>query len=109
MFCPVCAFVAPLPAPCDALRRVAANDRAVFAPRACSRNRKSPPHRCRTNAVSKFASMDAMTAHPPLAQKELTGGSREVFCARLSPTPRSLQFLSEILDLPGRDTDPGTC
>src|SRR6188472_4019839 len=101
MFCPVGAFVAPLPAPPDALRRVAANDRAFFAPRACTRSRKSPRHRSRTNAVSKFTSRDAMKAHPPLEQEELTCGSLKVFCARISPTPLSLQFLSEILDPPG--------
>src|SRR6267142_2712726 len=101
MSCPVDVSLAPLPALSDALRRVAATDRAVCGPRACNRNRRSRPHRSRTNAVSNFASTDAKKVHPPLEQKESTGGSREFPVQRLSPTPLSLRFLSEILELPG--------
>src|SRR5438552_13735086 len=76
-------------------------DRAVFAPRVCSRSRKSPQHQSPTNAVSNFASTDAKKVHPPLEQKESNAGSRELPVQRLSPTPLSLRFLSEILELPG--------
>src|SRR4026209_2886853 len=91
---------APLPTLSDGLRRVAATDRAVSAPRVCNRSRKSRPHRSRTNAVSKFASTDAKKAPPPLERKESNASSREIPVQRLSPTPLSLQSLSEILDLP---------
>src|SRR5258708_15182785 len=101
MSCPVDVSLAPLPALSDALRRVAATDRAVCGPRACNRSRKSRPHRSRTNAVSNFASTDAKKAHRPLEQKESNAGSREFPVQRLSPTPLSLQSLSEILELPG--------
>src|SRR6266581_4368516 len=100
MSSPVDVSLAPLPALSDAPRRVAATDRAVSAPRACNRSRKSRPHRCRTNAVSNFASTDAKKVHPPLEQKESNAGSREFPVQRLSPTRLSLRFLSEILDLP---------
>src|SRR6266480_7792682 len=85
----------------DAQRSIAAMDRAVFAPRACSRSRKSPQHQSPTNAVSNFASTDAKKVHPPLEQKQSNAGSREFPVQRLSPTPLSLQSLSEILELPG--------
>src|SRR5205809_7633555 len=84
----------------DAPRSIAAIDRAVCAPRACNRSRKSRPHRSRTNAVSNFASTDVKKVHPPLEQKESNAGSREFPAQRLSQTPPSLRFLSEILALP---------
>src|SRR6267142_2257547 len=102
MSCPVDVSLAPLPALSDALRRVAATDRAVCGPRACNRSRKSRPHRSRTNAVSNLASTDAKKAHRPLEQKESNAGSWEFPVRRLSPTPLSLRSLSEIPDLPGR-------
>src|SRR6266550_4425238 len=77
MSCPVDVSLAPLPALSDALRRVAATDRAVCTPRACNRSRKSRPHQSRTNAVSNFASTDAKKVHPPLKQRESNAYSLE--------------------------------
>src|SRR5205823_13078950 len=68
---------------------------------ACRRSRKSPSHQSATNDGSNFASTDATKVHPPLEQKESNAGSREFPVQRLSPTLLSLQFLSEILELPG--------
>src|SRR5215471_8590680 len=101
MLCPVDISLAPRPVPPDALRSIVAVDRAVFARRACNRNRKFRLHRSLTNAVSNFASTDATKVHLPLEQGELDAGSRDLPVRRLSPTPLSLRSLSEILDLPG--------
>src|SRR6266436_2086607 len=100
MSSPVDVFRARLAKLSDAPRSIAAIDLAVCAPRACNRSRKARPRRSRTNAVSNFASTDATKAHPPLEQKESNAGSREFPVQRLSPTPLSLQSLSEILELP---------
>src|SRR6266496_2348865 len=101
MLSPADVSLAPLPTPLDALRSIAAVHLAVSVPRACSRNRKSRPHRSPINAVSNFASTDAKQAHLPLERKGSATGSRELAAQRLSPKLLSLQSRSGILDLPG--------
>src|SRR5205814_9598976 len=75
---PADASLVPLATPFDVLQSTGATDRAVFAPRACNRSRKSRSRRAPTIAVYKFASTDVPKAHPPLERKELTAGSREL-------------------------------